>query len=77
MNSSEPDFRSFVVKLWREDASPRRLCGHITDVSSGVRSYLKEIDDITDFITRRLEEAGWRLCWRCTVRRWLRRLKIF
>jgi hypothetical protein len=77
MNLSEREFRSFIVKLWLEDASHGRLCGHITDVSSGERSYLKELDEITVYIVRHLEEAGWHVSWSWPVRRWLKRWKRF
>ena len=61
MNLPEPEFRSFIVKLWVEDASHGRLCGHITDVSSGERFYLKELDEIPAYIARHLKEAGWQV----------------
>jgi hypothetical protein len=77
MSLSEPEFRSFIVKLWLDDASHRRLCGHITDVASGDRCYFKELDEITVYIRRQLEEAGWQLGWGRPVKRWLKRWKLF
>ena len=78
MDSLEPDSQSFIVKVWAED-SPGQADrgvwhGHITHVPSHERRYLKNLDEIEDFIAPHLEEMGVKLgiCWR--MRRWLRRL---
>lgn len=68
---------SFIIKLWIEKAPERRgravWRGQITHVPSGARRYLKDLSEITAFITPYLETLGVRLgMWR-RVRRWLRR----
>ena len=74
----EPDAQSFIVKVWVEDGSETGgqgvWRGHITHVSSHERRYLKNLNEIEDFIAPYLEEMGVKLgvCWR--IRRWLKRL---
>jgi hypothetical protein len=74
----EPKVQSFIVKLWLEEAGDEtgRLVwhGYITHVPDGQRHYLKTPSDITDFITRYLEEMGLEPKSQWVVRRWLRRL---
>jgi hypothetical protein len=79
MDSLEPDAQSFIVKVWVEDGSETGsqavLRGHITHVLSNERRYLKNLDEIGDFIAPHLEEMGVKfgMLWR--LRRWLRRLR--
>lgn len=73
----EPGTHSFIIKIWLEEtveeAGKATWRGHITHVPSGTRRYLKNLGDITDFVTPYLEEMGVKpgLFWR--ARRWLRR----
>lgn len=74
---SESDAHSFIIKLWVERAPdedrPSAWGGHITHVPGGERRYLKDLDDITAFITPYLEALGVRVGLRRRVARWLRR----
>jgi hypothetical protein len=58
----EPYTHSFIVKIWLEEtveeAGKATWRGHITHVPSGERRYLKNLDDIADFITLYLKEMG-------------------
>ncbi len=78
MDSLEPDAQSFIVKVWVEDnnrqASQTVWRGHITHVSSNKRHYLKELDEIEDFIEPYLEAMGVKHGMRWGLRRWLKRL---
>lgn len=75
MDLPEAEVHSFIVKLWFEpEAQPVEWHGHITHVPGGERRYLRELDDIVDFIESSLGQhdaparGGVRgLC------RWLRR----
>jgi hypothetical protein len=77
MDILESDARSFIVKVWIEDRAGETgqglWHGHITEVTSGQRRYLKNLDEIRDFIAPRLEEMGGNpgTSWR--IRRWLKR----
>jgi len=68
---------SFIIKIWLEETVEESgkvmWRGHITHVPSGIRRYLKNLDDITDFVAPYLERMGVKpdLFWR--ARRWLRR----
>ncbi|HYN85764.1 MAG TPA: hypothetical protein VER32_10945 [Pyrinomonadaceae bacterium] len=74
---SESDVHSFIVKLWVEEASGQVRSavwrGYITHVPSGERRYLKDLDEITAFITPYLECIGVRVGMWGRVRRWLGR----
>ncbi|HEX5705811.1 MAG TPA: hypothetical protein VFX96_00835 [Pyrinomonadaceae bacterium] len=74
---SETDVHSFIVKLWVEKASESArttvLRGYITHVPSGERRYLKDLDEITAFITPYLKVFGVRVGMWGRVRRWLGR----
>lgn len=76
MDLSESHVHSFIVKLWLEsvaDEAGRFVWhGHITHVPDGARRYLRDLDEIPDFIEPyvggdRPRAAGGKL------RRWLRR----
>ena len=78
MESLESTSQSFIVKVWVED-SPRAGSdgvwhGHITHVPSGKRYYVKNLDEIPDFIAPQLEAMGVNLGVRRRLRRWLKRL---
>ena len=78
MDSLEPDAQSFIVKVWIEDSAGedgRGLWhGHITHIPSHERHYLKNLDEIPDFIAPHLEEMGVKLGMRWRVRHWFRSL---
>jgi hypothetical protein len=78
MDSLEPDSQSFIVKVWVEDSAGQAdggvWHGHITHVPSHERRYLKNLDEIADFIAPHLEELGVNPGMRWRLRRWLKRL---
>ena len=78
MDSLEPDSQSFIVKVWVEERADEAgqgvWRGHITHVPSGERRYLKNLDEIGDFIAPYLESMGVRFGMRWRVKRWLKRL---
>ncbi len=77
-SSQEPEAQSFIVKVWveerAEEAGRGVWRGHITHVSSSRRRYLKNLDEIGDFIAPYLEEMGIKLGVRWRLRRRLKRL---
>ena len=78
MDSLEPESQSFIVKVWVEDSAGQtgRVVwrGHITRVQSHERRYLKNLDEIADFIAPHLEAMGVKVGMRWRLRRWLKRL---
>jgi hypothetical protein len=78
MDEIESEAQSFIVRIWveerAEDADQGIWRGHITHVSSSRRRYLKNLDEIGDFIAPYLMEMGVKLEMRWRIRRWLRRL---
>jgi len=78
MDSLEPDAQSFIVKVWVEDGNGEAgqgvWRGHITHIPSHERRYLKNLDEIPDFIAPHLEAMGVKLGMRWRLRRWLKRL---
>ncbi len=78
MEPLEPDAQSFIVKVWVEDSAGESgqgvWHGHITHVPSHERRYLKDLDEIEDFIAPYLESMGVKLEMRWRVKRWLKRL---
>jgi hypothetical protein len=78
MDLLESTTQSFIVKVWVEDSAEGTSRGvwhgHITHVASGKRHYLKDLNEIRDFITPHLEEMGVKLERRWRVRRWLEQL---
>ena len=74
----EPDAQSFIVKVWVEDSAGEGgrgiWHGHITHVPSHERRYLKDLDEIEDFIAPHLEEMGVKLGMRWRARRWFKRV---
>ena len=78
MDEIESAAQSFIVRIWVEEraegASGGVWRGHITHVSSGRRRYLKNLDEIGDFIVPYLKTMGVKSGIRWCVRRWLKRL---
>jgi hypothetical protein len=72
MNPEESPTHSFIVKVWLEETAREtrraRWSGHITHVPDGERRYLKDLDGVTDFIARYLEEMGVRIALRSRPR---------
>ena len=62
MNSLEEKTHSFIVRVWLEpreiEGAPPQWRGEIKHVSSGKQTYIKNLDEITDFITPYLKEMG-------------------
>jgi len=75
MDLFESKTHSFIIKIWLEDDDRDKWRGHITHVPSGVRRYLEDVSEITNFIMPYLEQMGveFGLLWR--VRRWLSQWK--
>jgi hypothetical protein len=75
MDSLEPDAQSFIVKVWVEDGSETVghgvWHGHITHVPSGNRYYMKNLDEIGDFIMPYIEDMGVKPSRGWWIRRWL------
>jgi hypothetical protein len=78
MDTLESTTQSFIVKVWVEESARedgREIWhGHITHVPTSQRRYLKNLDEIEDFIAPYLEEMGVKLGIRWRLRHWLRRL---
>lgn len=77
MDENESDAQSFIVKIWIEERARgayRGLWrGHITHVSSGRLRYLKDLNEIGDFVAPYLEEMGVRPGTRWRMSQWLKR----
>ncbi len=77
MDLTESTVHSFIVKLWLEDKGGEtgrlRWHGHITHVPSGARRYLRELNDIADFIKQYVDGNDARVLRRSRLRDWLRR----
>ena len=78
MDTLESTTQSFIVKVWVEEiageTSQGVWHGHITHAFSGERHYLKNLDEIRDFIAPYLEDMGVKLETRRRMRRWLKQL---
>lgn len=74
----EPNAQSFIVKVWVEDSAGDGSCGvwhgHITHVPSNQRRYLKNLDEIKDYIAPYLEEMGVKPGMLSRLRRQVKRL---
>ncbi|HEY0004489.1 MAG TPA: hypothetical protein VGB17_06730 [Pyrinomonadaceae bacterium] len=78
MDLSESNLHSFIIKLWLEEANAEAersaWGGHITHVPGGERRYIRDLDEIADFIRPYLESMGVEPGPRRQVYRWLTRL---
>jgi hypothetical protein len=76
MDPPESSSQSFIIHIWLEDMAKdtgrATWRGRITDVRTGKRRYLKDLDEIVMFILPYLEGMGVRcgLGWR--IWRWLK-----
>ncbi len=75
MDEIESQAQSFIVRVSVEERAVEGCQGtwrgHITHVPGGERSYLKNLDEIGDFISPYLEDLGVKLNVRWRMRRWL------
>jgi len=80
MDLIEFNTRSFIVKVWLEEANEAtgrtRWRGHITHVADGERRYVEDFEDITDFIKRNLEDMGVKFVAGGRGTRWLHRFGL-
>ncbi len=78
MDETQSEAQSFIVRVWVEEraegAGGSVWRGHITHVSDHRRRYLKNLDEIGDFIMPYLEAMGAKLGMRWWMRRWFRHL---
>jgi hypothetical protein len=78
MEQLEPTTQSFIVKVWVEESAEKGgqgvWHGHITQVPTGQRRYLKSLSEIEDFVAPHLEEMGVKLGMRWRVRCWFKRV---
>lgn len=69
--------QSFIIRVWVEDraeeAGKGTWRGQIIHVSSGKSRYLKNLDEVEDFISPYLEKMGVKSGVRWRMRRWLKR----
>ena len=74
-----PKSESFIVKVWSEDtATPSSKVtwrGYVTHVFSGKRGYVRDLDDITDFIVPYLQALGVTVQKRWRLRQWVKARK--
>jgi hypothetical protein len=81
MDLPEATTHSFIVKIWLEEVTDETgdvtWRGYITHVPSGARRYLRNLDDIVDFILTYVEAIGVRPGRLMRLRRWLRRASMF
>lgn len=78
MDTLESTTQSFIVKVWIEEIAENSgqgvWHGHITHALSGERHYLKNLDEVRDFIAPYLEDMGVKLETHQRVTRWLKQL---
>ncbi len=78
MDEIESAAQSFVVRVWVEERAGRTgrgvWRGHITHVPGDNRRYLKDLDEIGDYLAPYLESMGVKLGIRWRMRHWLRQL---
>jgi len=78
MSSHEPLAHSFIVRLWleenAEDGETTVWRGQVTHVPGGESRYFRNFDDLVDFISSHIGQAGRRrLGWlRRKLREWLK-----
>ena len=79
MDPLESTTQSFIVKVWVEEPAEKGSRGvwhgHITHALSGKRRYMKNLDEISDFIVPHLLVMGVKPALRWQIRGWLKRLR--
>ncbi len=77
MDEIESEAQSFIVRVWVEERAVEGYQGtwrgQITHVPGGEHRYLKNLDEIEDFIVPYLEAMGVKLGTRWWISRWLKR----
>lgn len=77
MDEIESAAQSFIVRVWVEERAEEgdrgTWRGQITQVPGGERRYLKNLDEIGDFISPYLESMGVKLGMHWRIRQWYRR----
>jgi hypothetical protein len=77
MALSEASVQSFVLRIWQEEevGDGRQVIwrGHITDIATGERRYVENIESIVAFLIPRFELLGVRVGLRWRVRTWMKR----
>jgi hypothetical protein len=78
MDEIESEAQSFIVRVWVEERAEGGghsvWRGHITHVHSSRRQYLKNLDEIGDFIAPYLKGMGVKLGTRWQITHWLKHL---
>jgi len=73
---AEAETHSFIIKIWLEERTEEtgraRWRGHITHVPSGVRTYVRTLDDVAAVIHPYLEKMGVRRGVYARLRRWFK-----
>lgn len=73
----QANVQSFVLRVWleesREEAGRTLWRGHITDIGTGERRYVQDIDGIVAFLVPRLSQMGASVGVRWRVQTWLAR----
>lgn len=78
MSVYETNTQSFIVKIWTESGEGFKRAvwrGQITHVASGERRYLTDLNQITLFVSKFLQEMGVEAGRFRNLRRWLSRAK--
>jgi len=74
---TDAETRTFILRVWREadatEAGAARWRGHITDVESGQRRYVQNLDGIVAFLVQHLQPWGVRFGLRWRASTWLAR----
>ena len=75
----EDNTHSFIVRIWlektTEQADQGTWRGHITHLPSGEQCYIKDLDELSDFVATYLKEMGVKTGGRRWVKDYLRRLR--
>ena len=80
MDLMESGTHSFIIKIWLEEtveeAGRASWRGYITNVSSGERRYLQDLDDVVAYLALYLERMGVKLGIRWQMRQRLKRRRV-
>jgi hypothetical protein len=74
---TESETRTFVLRIWREETAGEdgaaRWRGHMTDVESGDKRYVQDLDGVVAFLMQHLQPWGVRFGLRWRASTWLAR----
>jgi hypothetical protein len=77
MAVAQASIQSFVLRIWLEELQQEdgrsRWRGHITDIATGERRYVEDLDGIVAFLVPRLELMGAHVGLRWRLHNWLAR----